>query len=610
MTFLASAFAWGMTLRPEPFTALFVTSVFACAVAFSTTAAAAALALAIGLIPLAMTGHHAGLLAAAPVIAIGSPLIAWVRRNPAAATALATTGFALLLLFAFLGADVSQRSLDAAAIRTYGVPDAWFDELRRYARLSDFHGGPPLRRVSFALMALAVLAYLTRRGRTRHGVLELPSTSLAISLTLLIAVPSKWPWHFGALLGVAAIAVAVETYRIRSDEPLENRWDARWLLAVGAVTVAAAWSWGPRQPWTLLDLSTLDWTPNLPLSLPMLAVTLAPLLLVGMIVVSSMRGRSPSDAPRRVAYMAAPIVTVPIVVFTVGLLTADAARSDWTLAKQNIDTVRASGGCGLADTILVPDPTSMRPAVTKTMSSIAERVPEWLPQAPLGGLRRYALEPRGTDAASSPWLRIYPDAGFFLAAAGARGGVAVEWGRKRTDRVVRLGSKPIHTAIADGPGATPWRFVTARELGDRPKQANVARVTLRTDDALGSFLGVTVPVRYRVKRFAELLKAGNAPALVSPAFRVYMPCANLPSLGDGLVEAPHYIVSPNGVWLPDPGLAVGYRTSPFGGVSDLYAVERLSTADSRIALPINVWRVETGVPGGRVLPAVQRLVTS
>ena len=158
---------------------------------------------------------------------------------------------------------MGQRSLEAQTLRSYGVPDAWFDELRRYGRLSDFHGGPPLRRGAVALMGLAVLAFLVRRTRTSRGdLLDLPARTLIIGLILLIAVPSKWPWHFGALMGIAAIAVATETHRIRSDDHRPRSWQARWLLAVAAITVAIAWSWGPRELWTLLDTNTVDWTPD------------------------------------------------------------------------------------------------------------------------------------------------------------------------------------------------------------------------------------------------------------------------------------------------------------------------------------------------------------
>ena len=87
--FLIGALAWGMTLRPEPMIALLVTAVMACAVQFLDKAAGP-LAVAALLIPLAMTGHHAGLVAWAPVLAIAPHLLAWIRINFASATALAT----------------------------------------------------------------------------------------------------------------------------------------------------------------------------------------------------------------------------------------------------------------------------------------------------------------------------------------------------------------------------------------------------------------------------------------------------------------------------------------------------------------------------------------
>jgi hypothetical protein len=58
----------------------------------------------------------------------------------------------------------------------------------------------------------------------------------------------------------------------------------------------------------------------------------------------------------------------------------------------------------------------------------------------------------------------------------------------------------------------------------------------------------------------------------------------------------------------EPNLPVGYRTSPFRGVADLYTPERVSTADSIVNAPILMWRIDTRVPGGVLLKPSQRQV--
>src|SRR5439155_2163953 len=66
--FLVGAFAWGMTLRPEPVIALLVTAVMACTVLFLEKETTAPLVIAAVLIALAVSAHPAGILALAPLL--------------------------------------------------------------------------------------------------------------------------------------------------------------------------------------------------------------------------------------------------------------------------------------------------------------------------------------------------------------------------------------------------------------------------------------------------------------------------------------------------------------------------------------------------------------
>ena len=284
-------------------------------------------------------------------------------------------------------------------------------------------------------MGLAVLAFLVRRTRTPRGdMLDLPARTLIIGLILLIAVPSKWPWHFGALMGIAAIAVATETHRIRSDDHRPRSWQARWLLAVAAITVAIAWSWGPRELWTLLDTNTVDWTPDSAISFSTVAAALPVLLLFVLMAALRLRRRPSSDAPWRVASLAAPILVVPILVFTVAVLATDAARSEWTLARQNVRSLRGDAGCGLADTLLIPQMSSMRQLRATTSTPMPGLRSEWMPDTPVQHLERFPLRPSGPGSVSSPWFSTGTAARFGLFLAGYQSGgdkLAVEWGKRR-----------------------------------------------------------------------------------------------------------------------------------------------------------------------------------
>ena len=125
--FFAGAIAWGMTLRPEPIIAVLVTGALACAVWFSHGGGARPLALFAVLVPLAATGHHAGVVLLAPLVVIAGPVLKWARRELASAVAIVTSGFALLVTLAFTGSDIAQRADDAwrractAVLQTCGV---------------------------------------------------------------------------------------------------------------------------------------------------------------------------------------------------------------------------------------------------------------------------------------------------------------------------------------------------------------------------------------------------------------------------------------------------------------------------------------------------------
>ena len=70
-----------MTLRPEPFTALLTVGVLACAIRLHERGSGAPLAGMAVLVPLAVTGHHAGIVALAPVLAVSPEIVRWARRR-------------------------------------------------------------------------------------------------------------------------------------------------------------------------------------------------------------------------------------------------------------------------------------------------------------------------------------------------------------------------------------------------------------------------------------------------------------------------------------------------------------------------------------------------
>jgi hypothetical protein len=375
--FLVQAFAWGMTIRPEPATALLATVVLASVVQFLQTGSNASVALAALVVPFAVTGHHAGIVALAPLIVAIVPLSRWARAWPARAVSAVASSVALILTLLLLGTDLRNWRTEVAVSHSFGsTGETWLDELNRYSRLTQDLYGTPLRRASVALMGLAMLAFLLRRRRGDGGLTDLPSACLGIGLALLILAPSKWPWHFGALIGLAAVAMAAEVGRIRREMRDANRWHGWPFVAVAATTLAAAWSWHLLSRWNTLDLRSPPWFsafgPEIPAST--VGVLLPILLLVSTGIWQLGRDGSRLETfPWRAASWLPLALALPLVAFTLaGLVWDTATTSVWTLARQNLGALAGRHECGLADDLLRPVRAD---ATTLTMPDLVTYLP-------------------------------------------------------------------------------------------------------------------------------------------------------------------------------------------------------------------------------------------
>jgi hypothetical protein len=606
--FLVGALSWGMTLRPEPITALIVTAVLACVVCFLQQQHAAPLALVAVLIPLGVTGHYAAITALAPLLVAGPTIIRWARAELASATTIAASAIALFAVLLFVGADLEQRRADAQTFANFSVGQNWRSESTRYFLLLEFPYGTPIRRASVALAALAVLAFVVRRRRHREPLLDLPAASLGVALVLLLATPSKHPWHFGALIGLVALAVPIEARRLRLEATERQGWTARPFVAIGAVVVAIAWSWSPRFAWNGVDLRTLDWTLGFEkwVSLSQLAVALPLAVLAAALLAGALRRnarlwRNPSG----VASWTGVLFAAPLVAFTLAVLASDAAKThSWTLARQNLGALTGGVGCGLADDLAVAD--SQTAHALTAVKPRDDAVPSWVPPAPAAGVPRIALGPAGgLQSVRSPWFALPSDrrVGLFVAGAPSSSDrLDVEWGRGRAGEITQFGAAAISAAYVSEAGAVlPWRFVAAGELPPPDRRATYVRIVLRSTGAPGAAIAVTSPVTYANRPLSRILGASNARPLVLPSLFPAFPCVRLPQLSGGVVEPPDAIVVPR-----DSRSPVRFTFSPFQYVLDLYGLERMPLADSANP-PQNfvVFRLGETIPGASVAEPVR-----
>jgi Mycobacterial cell wall arabinan synthesis protein len=592
--FLAGALAWGMTLRPEPMTALLVTGVAAGVIRFLERGTAAPLALVGVLVPLALTAHPSGIVSLAPVLVAGPALVRWIRARLWQAATIVTAAVAMLVALSFVGSDFEQRRLDAAAFRDYGSVADWHDELARYELMSAFPYGTPLRRLTVALMVLAALAFVARLlRRRRDGLLGFPSGVLCVAMVLLVATPSKWPWHFGTLIGFVSLAVAAETAWLREERGGARSWRLWPFAAVAAAVLAGAWAWGTRAPWNLVDLRTVDWHLGLERSVPLvdLAILLPVIALGGAIVVAMARGRREKryEAPWPVATWTAPLLAIPILAFTGAVLLADNGRTEsWTLARENVAALGAGVSCGLAEDVLVPVPGSARAL------PLAGPGPE---AGPRTGAGRFVLEASAATPDSTPWFELPPGSRIGLFVEGVprpSESLVLEWGRRETGRVTLLGGERITSVITELSGSARRQLYVAGELPVPDPRATTVRVALRTRSPTGARVAVSAPVTYSNESLAARIAPAGTRTLVHPDLLPYFPCAQLPRLRGGLAEPADYVVAAGHPSLPRP-----YVLSPLAGLEDVFEIRRLSTADSDDA-PERVFVYELEVPSGSV----------
>jgi hypothetical protein len=199
-------------------------------------------------------------------------------------------------------------------------------------------------------MLLSVFVWLTHRRAVRTGVLSVPAAGVAAALVLLAFVPSKWPWHFGAVASMAAVALAAEVARMQRDDD-RARWSAfRPILALEAVGVVAIWSWTGRGAMGFsqggtgpLGLQEGGWSGvfNVYSFLALVAISAIAIAL------SIRAGAGRGGVEASLGWVVA-IVSLGAVCLTSAALIRDAATTAWSPARQNLEALTGHRGCGLA----------------------------------------------------------------------------------------------------------------------------------------------------------------------------------------------------------------------------------------------------------------------
>lgn len=570
--FLIGYTAWLQTLRPEPLIAVVAVAVLWSMTRFNNTQRPVHLWIAGLLAVAAVTVHPAGIVATAPIIASARSIWAWVAGQPrsrlVAIGVIGASTAAIGLLLLFIDSDLSHRLGDVSTVtKTDSHPFTWRDELQRYELLSEFLWATPVRRM-FVMAALGTVAsWVTDRSRTWSPTRLLPVRALTVGLLLLFVTPSKWPWHFGALTGLMAVALALEVTSWTKERTIRGP-----LITLGVV-LGAAWAWSLSEGWGHLDLLTLRWKVGasnvMPASLanPLVWVT-AIGGLAAVIWLMQRRRSSPTtiaSATTSATQWTIPIALLSVIVFTIGTFASDTRHTPgWTLATQITRDLRGQTNCGLGDYINVPTPGSFNPLPTRTgldataADSAATEAGFPTPggftpnglfdqtPAPLTDVDTYGWLPPDitnttgsniTASFRSDWYQLEPNSPVGLITLGQlhrSGTIAAQYGNTTGNTITPLSIEPIRIH-----GVVGWNH----QALDPAPDADMIRIlgTDATADA-GGWLAITQPITYRTQTLTETITTQNLTTLTTPELALYFPCAQQPSIAGGVAQAPHIAI--------------------------------------------------------------------
>jgi arabinosyltransferase B/arabinosyltransferase C len=603
--FALGSVAFGITLRPEPAIALLAVAVLACCLRYAKAPNPLLLVAGVLMSGAALTVHHSGAVAAAPLLVSIPRVYSNARRrigsSPLLLLGIALTGVAWTLLLAFVDGDLRHRleSIDITGTTDPSTGKSPLQEFERYRRLLEI-GSTPLRREFVALLFLCIAASVLWRVRKR-SVLEillaaaiavaalldlrqrplapeyiallvlcvaawvlwrvagrslpekLPVASLAIALVLLTLTPSKWIWHFGAFLGLGAVAVGVEANRLAIDR---RPWVVRWACAV-AVLASALWAARGSFQWTTFQSgSSAAWN-DVPYVPVVLITTVA--AVIGSLLI---RRRDVSFRPELVALLA--VVAALLGTTTVALAVEAGRTPGWTAARQALSGLLGKESCGMATGLTVAVPNSMRPLAAVGSSLRRMRI---------GRVAASGSNGSTLDRTSEvSWFHL-PRRKFGLLVTPPRAPgdeLVVTWGRLIGHRVQGLGSGVLEPAAGtEGLARARRVLIGERSFPPRPADADVVRLEPLRDRSSPNMKSSLQFVSYSETRLDRHMRQDGVSTLVTPYLLEGFPCVKLPPLEYGVAGVPDLIVEGD-LWDP----AVG-GWSPFAGVTDVYDVVRV-----------------------------------
>jgi arabinosyltransferase B len=332
-----------------------------------------------------------GLIAVAALLAGGRPLLRiLVRRRRIVGTwplLLPLLAAGTIILTVVFADQTLATVLEATRIRTaIGPSQAWYTEnLRYYYLILPTVDGSLSRRFGFMITALSLFASLfimLRRGRV-PGVARGPVWRLVGiifgTMFFLMFTPTKWVHHFGLFAAVGAAMAAVATVLV---SPVVLRSARNRMAFTAGVLFVIALTFSSTNGWWYVSSYGVPFNNAMPRIGPVTVSTIF-FALFGIAALWAFwlhfaRGHAEGRLTRLVTRAPIPVTAGFMVVVFVGSMLAGVVRQYPTYSNGASNLAAFTGGCGLADDVLVePDSNA---------GFLAALPGDYGPLGPLGGV--------------------------------------------------------------------------------------------------------------------------------------------------------------------------------------------------------------------------------
>ena len=342
-----------------------------------------------------------GLIAVAALLAGGRPLLRiLVRRHrivgtwPLVAPLLAAGTVVLTVIFAD---QTIATVLEATRIRTaIGPSQAYYTEnLRYYYLILPTVDGSLSRRFGFLITALSlfIAMFIMLRRKRIPGVARGPAWRLMGvifgTMFFLMFTPTKWVHHFGLFAAVGAAMAALATVLI---SPSVLRWSRNRMAVLAAVLFLLALCFATTNGWWYVSSYGVPFNNAMPKVAGITVSTIffalfAIAALYALYLHFASRDRGEGRIARALTAAPIPLAAGFMVVVFVASMVAGVVRQYPTYSNAWANLRAFTGGCGLADDVLVePDPND---------GFLTAMPGDYGPLGPLGGQGPVGFTPNG-----------------------------------------------------------------------------------------------------------------------------------------------------------------------------------------------------------------------